>query len=528
MEHRSMNVPSRTCAAFACALLMSAATNATPLPQWQTPWLLPFDLNHPQYPANPDAYKTPPASQQDTYDFAWQSFIALNWPWQQGGPGGQPDPNQQLAGIANNTAPHPIVVWESYMEPEKAFTPPKHWPVDWGNPEFLNLQREPSPPCYSNSYVYGKPFAPGINQPYTNANVPTGPLVDQNKEFVRVEVKLSQPYFQYIKQFKYYDADNQVIAVDNYIDYANQHDAAPNPAQGPHDDSSNFQPLPTGLEFYLRDLPLYARQGITEIKAAWKVLKTEGPDADIPGRYFRRVLQFPLPDGGLSEPTLMGLIGFHIHRVTPFGHLPSTFEHVDNVRLEKRFHDSLPLPAHPALNPGAESQYGASASPNYPNGYEVGGKTGEAGLIPSAFKQGDTLPTKADIKQVNVSRETPIPIDVQIANKKYQWLLRDSVWSYYQLIGTQNKSLQVPNSSLGPGIPGAQHSNTENLVNTTLETYTQKGFSCSRCHLNAFPHGVTVYPPYEKRFEDLHVMSFLLLNARSGREENPTSGCAMP
>ncbi|MFV8782542.1 hypothetical protein ACNKU7_08985 [Microbulbifer sp. SA54] len=523
-----MKVPSRACTVLICALLTSTYCKANQLPGWQTPWLLPFDLNHPGYPADPDNYQTPPAQQQDTYDFAWQSFIALNWPWKEGGPGGQPDPGAKLAGIANNATPHPIVVWESYMQPETAFTPPQYWPVNWGNPEFAELQRQPSPPCYSNSYVYGRPFAAGINQPYTNSNVPTGPLVDQNKEFVRVEVLLSQPYFRYIKQFKYYDADNQILAVNNFIEYANEHEAAPIPARNPYDDSSKFQPLPTGLEFYLRDLPLYARQGITEVKAAWKVLKTSGPDADIPGRYFRRILQFPLPDGTLSEPKLMGLVGFHIHRVTPFGHLPSTFEHVDNVRLQKRFNDPLPLPAHPALNPGIEGGQFLAGAPQYPNGYEVDGRSGEAGLIPPAFKLGDLLPQKSDIKQVNVSRETPIPADVQLANRKYQWLLRDTVWSYYQLIGTQNKNLQAPNRHLGPGIPGAQHSNVQNLVNTTLETYTQKGFSCSRCHLNAFPHGVSVFPPYEERFEALHVMSFLLLNAKSGQEENPQIGCSMP
>ncbi|WP_226704535.1 hypothetical protein [Microbulbifer elongatus] len=514
--------------ALSCALLVSTSASSNGLPRWQTPWLLPFDINHPAYPADPDNYQTPPVSQQDTYDFAWQSFIALNWPWEEGGPGGKPDAQAVLAGIANTTEPHPIVVWESYMDPQTAFTPPQYWPVDWGNPEFTELERQPSPPCYSNSYVYGRPFAPGINQPYTNSNVPTGPLVDQNKEYVRVEVTLSQPYFRYIKEFKYYDADNQVIAVNNFIDHANQHGTAPKPAQAPYEDSSKFQPLPTGLEYYLRDLPHYARQGITEVKAAWKVLKTEGPDADIPGRYFRRILQFPQPDGSLSAPTLMGLVGFHIHRVTPFGHLPSTFEHVDNVRLQKRFNDPLPLPAHPALNPGNDGGYTSGGAPSYPNGYEVGGKSGEAGLIPATFKLGDALPPKTDIDSVNVSRVTPIPLDVQLTNRKYQWLLRDSVWSYYQLIGTQNKNLVEPNPHLGPGIPGAQHSSVQNLVNTTLETYTQKGFSCARCHLNAFPHGVTSYPPYEKRFEPLHVMSFLLLNAKSGQEENPQMGCSMP
>lgn len=164
----------------------------------------------------------------------------------------------------------------------------------------------------------------------------------------------------------------------------------------------------------------------------------------------------------------------------------------------------------------------------YPNGYEVNGEAGKAGVIPLPYKEGDVLIPKKEREMVNVSRVTPIPREVQRVNHKYQGLLRDSVWSYYQLIGAQNKNLREPNPHLGPGIPGPQRSNVQNLVNTTLETYTQKGFSCARCHLNAFPHGVRSFPPYENRFEDLHVMSFLLLNAKAGSDPVPTSGCGAP
>ncbi|MFC6979934.1 hypothetical protein [Microbulbifer taiwanensis] len=125
----------------------------------------------------------------------------------------------------------------------------------------------------------------------------------------------------------------------------------------------------------------------------------------------------------------------------------------------------------------------------------MNGEAGVAGVIPLAYKEGDTLVPAADREVVNVSRVTPIPRDVQLVNHKYQSLLRDSVWSYYQLIGTQNKNLREPNRHLGPGIPGPQHSNVQNLVNTTLETYTQKGFSCARCHLNAFPQGCRAFRP---------------------------------
>ncbi|UHQ55918.1 hypothetical protein [Microbulbifer sp. YPW16] len=489
------------------------------------PWIMPFDVNQrfrPQLPGNTPAGDP---SQLDIYEFAWQSFIALNWPYREGGLRGEPDPRARLAPISNTYDPERVVVWETYMSPETVFVHPQQWPVEWGQPDFTGLQRVARPPCYVGDYAYGKPFAPGINQPYTNANVPTGPVVDQNRRYLRVEVTQSQPYFTYIKQFGYYDADTQAQVVQDYIDYADANNAAPPLAKHPGDPARRyFQRVPEGTEFYIDALPPWAQQGMTEVKAAWKVLKTEGEDADIPGRYFRRVLQFPLPDGSLSEPTLMGLVGFHIHRVTPFGHLPSTFEHIDNVKVGRKLFDTLPKPARPALNPG-----GVNGRPaRYPNGYEVNGEGGVANVIPLPYKAGEALVPQQEREMVNVSRVTPIPPDVQLVNYKYQALLKDSVWSYYQLIGTQNKNLREPNPHLGPGIPGPQHSNVQNLVNTTLETYTQKGFSCARCHLNAFPHGVESFPPYEARFENLHVMSFLLLNAKPGSQPPGNFQCLEP
>ncbi|WP_299582811.1 hypothetical protein [uncultured Microbulbifer sp.] len=486
------------------------------------PWIMPFDVSQRFPPPAVHRGTNSQPSQQDIYEFAWRSFIALNWPYQENGLRGQPNPHARLAPISNLPVPDDLVVWETYMSPETVFVPPQQWPVYWGKPDTSGLVRISTPPCYSGNYQYGTPFAPGINQPYTDANVPTGPVVDQNKEYLRVEVTLGRSYFDYIKQFGYYDSDAQEQAVRKYIRYANKKGRAPPPAQMPSDNASRFQPVPTGLEFYLKQLPLYARQGLTEVKAAWKVLKLNGDNPDVPGRYFRRLMRFPLPDGSLSEPMLMGLVGFHIHRVTPFGHLPSTFEQVDNVHIGKRLFDPLPKPKQPSLNPGDFN----GRPVRYDNGYEVNGESGVAGVIPLAYKAGEPLIPIDQREQVNVSRVTAIPFEVQRVNWKYQTLLRDSVWSYYQLIGAQNKNLKNPNPHLGPGISGPQTSSTQNLVNTTLETYTQRGFSCARCHLNAFPQGVTSFPPYEERFEDLHVMSFLLLNAQSASHPEKNSQCS--
>ncbi len=236
--------------------------------------------------------------------------------------------------------------------------------------------------------------------------------------------------------------------------------------------------------------------------------------------------------------------------MTPFGHLPSTFEQVDNVELRLQPDDPLPLPQTSSLNSGHGfqqtldtivnplrsarfAQHGLQAASNsaqYPNGYEVDGLTGQPGIIPKAFMVGDVLPAVNQRPTLNVSRAAPIPEAVQQVNERYQASLRDSVLCYYQLVGAQNASGSqnnpyvesnqpylgpgIPNNDLGPGIPEPQYSNTTNLINTTLESYTQPGFSCARCHINAFPQGVEAFPPFESRFKPLHVMSFLLLNAK--------------
>lgn len=537
---------------------------------------MPFDVGR--------KYETDPAllqpTQEQMYEFAWESFIALNWPYLVGGRGGQPDLSATVIPIQDGDpdGPSPMVVWETYSVPGVPFPDnpdPDNLPL-WPSPaetDVINGIRKLLPPSYHSGRSLNQSprpatplFFPGINQPYTHANVPTGPVVDQKKNYLRYEVTMNETFFNYLVHNRYFVADKQREAVENYLAWAYE-----NPTSSPPSSpdavsepvSPYFQSVPTGVESYVPEED-YAKQGMVEVKAAWRVLVTTGRNPDIPERYFRRTMDIPVPGGG-TETRLVGLVGFHIHRVTPHGHLPSTFEHVDNVELVRQAGDPLRLPRTPSMNPGqfrnvwpiwnpgeadfffasgggALSSGGEQLWPHYPNGYEVGGLSGQPGLIPRAFLySGDTAPPIGERVQINVSRATPIPAEVNTVNSRYQHKLRDSVWRYYQLIGTQNISgtnelnpnpdLQaninpnlgpgIPNDNLGPGIPGAQYSNTTDLINTTLESYTQPGFSCARCHINAFPHGVQAFPPYENAFIDLHVMSFILLNAKYMDDTDP-------
>lgn len=524
----------------------------------RAPWLMPYDIDQ---PSRNDAAVIQP-SQEQIYEFAWDTFIALNWPYLekdasgQAGLRGQPDHSAPAVSIQGEAAQcgdaettvSPIVVWETYMTPGDVFIDnpdPQNYPVKWGAPEFLDLENGLKA-LRAKSYraPYGQYFADGINQPYTHANVPTGPVVDQNGHYLRYEVTLNQAYFNYIAFYKYFSADVQKAAVRTFLEYAWKYQKAP-PVTA---NGNYFQPVPKGDEAFIPG-PDYAQQGLVEIKAAWKILELGGDNPDIPERYLRRCMEITLPSGSMIE-RLVGLVGFHIHRVTPNGHLPSTFEQVDNVELSRRRDDPLPLPKTPSLNPGRKWTYFRHAetfpkisfwpgkrwpptlpsAASYPNGYEVDGLSGQPGLIPLAFLADEPLPTREERPSINISRVTPIPLEVRKVNRRYQGMWRDSVLRYYQLIGAQNRSGStdknpnvapnpylgpgIPNEDLGPGIPGPQYSTTSSLVNTTLESYTQGGWSCARCHINAFPQGVELFPPFESQFADLHVMSFLLRNAQ--------------
>jgi hypothetical protein len=371
------------------------------------------------------------------------------------------------------------------------------------------------PPIISSFSTNYSSNSDGLNQPFTHSNYPTGPVADQNGNYLRYEVGLNQSYFTYVGHFRYFKPRTQKRSVERYIHYVQKHGEAP-PASVKRD-AKYFQELPKGAESYLDDLPDYARQGIVEWKAAWKILDGD----DIAERFYRHYAYFMNPDGTCTGPFKVGLVGFHIHRYTPFGHVGATFEQVDNTDLQpaysrRQVFGAAGLPAHPSLNPNFSRRFAA----DYPNGYAVCDsegrdcETGKAGLIPKPIEDGDVLPLDPQITAV--SRQVAIPNDVRDSNRRWRRKLEGSVWFYYQMIGTQNPNITEPNPHLGPGVIGAQASNVNNLINTTLESYTQRGWSCAQCHQNAFPQGVTLpLPPIEQEYAPLHIISFLLRNARS-------------
>jgi hypothetical protein len=86
------------------------------------------------------------------------------------------------------------------------------------------------------------------------------PLVDQNGNYILLEVRLNQSEFEYFTRTTYYDACAQIDATSG---------------SGPA-----FENMPVSGT---SGLPDWAQQGAVEIKASWRILD---PARDITRRYF--------------------------------------------------------------------------------------------------------------------------------------------------------------------------------------------------------------------------------------------------
>jgi len=168
---------------------------------------MPFDVNNQEKPPPNPNPPTPIFTQKEIYEFIWKTFIALNWPHKSNGSRGEPDTRKSLAPWNSTPESEGPVVWETYRRPDQVFLPPKEWPLSWdeNRPPQICPKNRPigltEIPVNSTNYSEN---ADGINQPYTQAHYPTGPALDQNKNYLRYEVTLNQSFFSYIKFFKYY------------------------------------------------------------------------------------------------------------------------------------------------------------------------------------------------------------------------------------------------------------------------------------------------------------------------------------
>ena len=461
-------------------------------------WVVPVDVS-----ASPGPSQSPSPTQADWYNFGWQTFVALNWPSvtpppNAGGIVGLPDTSLAIGAAGSNQALIPTV-WLTYRSVANTMLAKGADPGAWSS----NAGTLPAT-CSASPGPY--PVAPGF-QPMVLDMVskfgplPTSdileasgpPLVDQEGWYVTYDIRLNQSEYTYIQQNKYYDAAVQIAA---------------------EKQSGKLNPFPrTGTEtMFPSPLPSAAQFGALEVKSAWRVLDPRRDQAIIP-RYYTQAGYFLQPDGQTcSGPSLFGLIGLHILRLTPT--TPATwywasFEQVDNVTAP---------PASPA--PSASPPSATLAQAGTPNGkcnppsppYNTGPSPVPTGNIPWS---GTNTPTP-------VCRVTPISAAIAAVNNSWRAQLAGTVWANYEMIGTVNPAVQNQPSPV-PTIPISSAAvNTDILANTTMETYVQgvgagNGQSCMDCHSFAAPQPMDNGPTSGTN----QIFTFLLQNADTSASPAP-------
>jgi hypothetical protein len=280
-------------ARFACivpAILLAACSRPVPATRaGQQP--APSQTAQVQLSSTPPSDLPANASQADAVTYAWQQFVALNWPAADG-VRGVPDTNKTIGQSGD-------VVWHTWKTPYEIFYPNGQTPPPWNEyggqlpPEckaagarstHLVLQRVSKAPADSdNAAIEAVEEAVG------------GTLTDQHKNLVRFEIRLNQAMFNDIVAPQYYTVQAQ-------------------------DNASSISFAP----------------GVMEVKAAWRQMTAADPPSVVSRYYTTSAFIYTPPLGPTPASCVtgtVGLVGLHITQKTPT--LPqwtwATFEQVDNV-----------------------------------------------------------------------------------------------------------------------------------------------------------------------------------------------------
>lgn len=212
--------------------------------------------------------------------FAWQEFIALNWPAKVGDRG-QPD----IAAILAKAGPR---VWETWKEASEVYLPNGALPQAWNRGPALPDEVAPSGATkvlFRTSKV--DEVLSDQFQPTKADGALPGTLTDQRGNLVRYEIRMNKTLFDYVVDNKLYQAEQQ----------------------------ANFPNLSAPV-------------GSILLKAAWREVLPKERD-----RFYTVPAYVKDIEGDRYQEKLMGLVGFHL--MTKTASAPqwiwSTYEQIDNV-----------------------------------------------------------------------------------------------------------------------------------------------------------------------------------------------------
>lgn len=405
--------------------------------------------------------------------FSWRTFIALNWPAEDG-----------CRGIPNTSATFfdgaRARVWETWKQTYELFQPqnPSWDPAD-------QAWNAPQPPAVCSEAADGRKviYRGGHKSPIGNPidvdneigqafATGFGILTDQAGNLVRYEIRFNEDEFTFLRDTGWARTGSYSFGGPIGVEDAD--------VQFPENTEGT-----TG-------------QGAIEVKASWRELTS----ADDPSRYYaQEVVIFEASDDTNTEGTCrvarMGLIGFHISRKT--ANAPqwiwSTFEHIDNV---------------PGVEGGGVDGY-SLFDPSCPEPFDCPGVGLPVVDLENICCQ--NLELNGPLLESFFVSPTPIPnqvtrlipIAANEMNDRFLPLLSGSPFRFYRLIDTQgpleardpqgnenprpcNPNLTFP---IPPATQGCYDQFPMHLRNTSMETYMAtygagteqtSNDSCMNCH----------------------------------------------
>jgi hypothetical protein len=395
-------------------------------------------------------------------NFAWQDFLALNFPAEI--EDGNPVPRPSLVNGLDNNGGSYTTVWETYTEARDMFRENGEPPPDFGSghevPDIcllsthaggasdvkMMLHRITKAETTSDIYVLDE---------YIQANR-MGPVVDQNGNFARFAINFNGAIYNYVVDNVLFTAEGQE-AFD-----ANDPNRSGSPVDWPR---GKYSKLVQSDEI-----------GSIMVKAAWKILAA----GDDPTRYHRVQAYIYNKAGGAfgQEPVVkescsvetVGLVGFHIvHRTNSAPQwVWSTFEHADVAPWIHDFKTGNVSGPYAFFDP-------ATCPP-------------EDGKPSCAYNQLPDHPWDPERDDLTPTQVIRIPAPGQqalAANNTFRNLLRTNYgtgktfWENYFLVDVQFPTVTLAGTnnvrSVNPAYPDGVPTPTF-LPNSLIETYIQ-GFS---------------------------------------------------
>jgi len=368
-------------------------------------------------------------------DFAWNDFLALNFPAKEVAPGQYlPEPSDQY-GLNHNQGSY-RTVWQTYIEDQDLFQP--QLPA-FGTPSQIPAICQQT---HGNA-------TPRVASAYMQANR-MGPVADIDKNYVRFNIVFNRKMYDYVKARRLNTAAGQE-AITQSLEW------------------------PSGR---YADQPELDDAGAIMIKASWKILTAKDNKADFHHikSYVYTKKNYPIP--GVEESCALetlGLIGLHIvHRSNSAPQwVWATFEHRDNAPWMSDINraDGRPEDKRYHLFDSALCQG------------EIGSADCPFNRIPDHPWDPGTEPLKTDTSPSQIVRTAAPGKAALAANQATRKALKrglgKTVWENYFLVNVQFPTLTIPHGNdpheINPAYPIGLPSTTF-LINSSMESFIQ-GFT---------------------------------------------------